>query len=128
MTTAAFGIIKKDNKILLMKIAEPFRDAHKWNFPGGVIEAGEDIKSGLQREILEETNVVAGIGALVDSFDTINPDNSIYIYDAEYISGDIVIQEFEAEDARWFTVKQALELPLAFNIKSYIEKLLANRF
>lgn len=123
MANAAFGIVRKNDRILLMKIAEPFRDAHKWNFPGGVIENGESIPEGLEREILEETNIVASVSNLVDNFRTIDPENSIYIYEAVFNSGSIKIQEFEAEDVQWFTIEQALQLSLAFNIRDYIEEL-----
>lgn len=123
MANAAFGIVRKNDRILLMKIAEPFRDAHKWNFPGGVIENGESIPEGLEREILEETNIVASVSNLVDNFHTIDPENSIYIYEAVFNSGSIKAQEFEAEDAQWFTIEQALQLSLAFNIRDYIKEL-----
>ena len=49
MATCAFAIIKNnENKILLVQIAPPFREDHKWNFPGEVIEDGEEIPNFLQ--------------------------------------------------------------------------------
>ena len=48
MATCAFAIIKNtDDKVLLVQIAPPFREDHKWNFPGGVIEDGEEIPNFL---------------------------------------------------------------------------------
>jgi len=123
MAVAAFGIIRNEDKILLVKITEPFRDAHKWNFPGGVIEDGEGIEAGLAREILEEANIAAKIYSCIDTFDTVEPENTIHIYEGAYVSGDISIQEFELEDGGWFTIDEALNLPLAFNIRDYISKL-----
>ena len=117
---AAFGIVTHNDKVLLVKIAEPFREAHKWNFPGGVIEMGEHIEEGLVREILEETNTTIEIGSLVDVFTTVEPENTIHIYEATYLSGELVFQEVELEDAGWFTIKQALDLPLAFTIRNYL--------
>ena len=48
MARCAFAVVKnKDGKILLVQIAPPFREDHKWNFPGGVIEDGEEIPNFL---------------------------------------------------------------------------------
>lgn len=44
MAPCAFAITHKEDRILLVKIAPPFKEAYKWNFPGGVIEHGEDLK------------------------------------------------------------------------------------
>ncbi|MFC3772197.1 NUDIX hydrolase [Paenibacillus sp. GCM10012303] len=55
-----YGILKNDNKVLLIKKS---RGPHKgkWDLPGGSIEFGEEPYAALQREFLEET----GIGHIV---------------------------------------------------------------
>ena len=120
MAICAFAITRKEDKILLVRIAPPFAESGKWNFPGGVIEDGEDIRSGLAREVLEETGVTCSIGKIRDNFTTENPDNDISIFDAAYIRGEIVVQEEEILEARWFTIPDALNLELAFNIREHI--------
>jgi mutator protein MutT len=122
MATCAFAIIKnEDGKILLVQIAPPYRDNHKWNFPGGVIELGENIKQGLIREVLEETNINSNIDKRIDSFVTQNPENEINIFTGTYVKGHIKIQPVEILDANWFTVEEALKLPLAFDVKKYLK-------
>jgi 8-oxo-dGTP diphosphatase len=123
MAICAFAITRKKDKILLVRIAPPFAESGKWNFPGGVIEDGEDIRAGLAREVFEETGVSCSIGKIRDNFTTENPDNDISIFDTMYIQGDIVIQEEEILEAQWLTVSDALNLELAFNIREYISKL-----
>lgn len=123
MATCAFAITRNNDRILLVQIAPPFAEANKWNFPGGVIEAGEDIKTGLAREVHEETGIVCSIGEKVDHFTTVNPDNDITIFDATYIKGEISIQEEEILEARWCTIAEALNLDLAFNIRGYVSQL-----
>ena len=120
MAICAFAAIRKENKVLLVRIAPPFAEARKWNFPGGVIEDSEDIRAGLIREVTEETGVVCSVGAIRDNFTTTNPDNDITIFDAVYLQGKIVIQEEEILEAQWFTIQEALALELAFNIDKYI--------
>ena len=121
MAKCAFSIItNKDGKILLVQIAPPFREDHKWNFPGGVIEDGEELEIGLVREVLEETNIVCEISELIDRFSTVDPENDIHIFNGKYISGEIKPQLQEILQAKWFTIKEALELPMAHNSKSYL--------
>ncbi len=124
MAVCAFALIQnKDNQILLVQIAPPFAQSHKWNFPGGVIESGEDIISGLVREVVEETNIKCAVNKKIDSFMTPNGIDEINIYNATYVSGEISVQENEIIQAKWYTVSQALEIPLAFNIRDYIAQL-----
>lgn len=51
------GLIIKDGKLLVSLRNDPHRpEFHKkWEFPGGVIEFGEEVTENLQREIKEET-------------------------------------------------------------------------
>lgn len=123
MAICAFAIIRREDKILLVRIAPPFAESGKWNFPGGVIEDDEDIRAGLAREVSEETGVTCSIGKIRDNFTTENPDNDITIFDAVYTQGEIVAQEEEILEARWFTIPDALNIELAFNIRKHISQL-----
>ncbi len=122
MARCAFAIIKnKSNKLLLVQIAPPFREDHKWNFPGGVIEDGEALEIGLAREVVEETNIVCEITEMIDKFYTQDPENNIHIFKANYISGEIKPQLHEILQAKWFSVNEALKLPMAHNSLHYLE-------
>ncbi len=55
---AAAGIvINEKNEILMVKNLR-----RGWEFPGGQVEAGENVISGVEREILEETGIEAEVG------------------------------------------------------------------
>ena len=84
MAICAFAITRKEDKILLVRIAPPFAESGKWNFPGGIIEDGEDIRAGLAREVFEETGVSCLVGAARDNFTTENPSNDITIFTKSY--------------------------------------------
>jgi len=51
--------------------------SHKFEFPGGKVEQGEDLVSALKRELLEELNLDAEIGALIDTIEHTYPDFQI---------------------------------------------------
>ena len=125
MTQAAFAAVLKDNQILLMKPSnwvEQF--SGHWNFPGGVVETGESLEKGAEREVFEETGLLCSVGELIDTALNEKYDTAISIYKAGYIPGDIQIQENEISEAAWFPLADALELPLAFDIKLTLKKLI----
>ncbi len=56
------AIIADDNRILILRRSQ--NDAHNaslWEFPGGKVDAGEEIIGGLAREVLEETGLTVAI-------------------------------------------------------------------
>lgn len=57
---AAYAIIEREGKILLMKL----RHTGKYHPPGGGVEAGERIKEALKRELREETGLEVRIERL----------------------------------------------------------------
>lgn len=60
------AVVKKDNKFLII-LRSPnakFFPEH-WDFPGGKLEPGEEPFAGIEREVMEETNLkVKAINAL----------------------------------------------------------------
>ena len=55
---AAAGIVMNEkNEILMVKNLR-----RGWEFPGGQVEAGENVINGVKREILEETGIEADVG------------------------------------------------------------------
>jgi len=48
-----------------------------WEFPGGQVEAGEDLITALKRETKEETGITVAVGRLVCINSNIKPEGSI---------------------------------------------------
>ncbi len=59
IVTAA--IIRKKGKVLITKRPPGSRDAGKWEFPGGKLEANEAPEECLRRELMEELNLQVSI-------------------------------------------------------------------
>ncbi|HKY21610.1 MAG TPA: NUDIX domain-containing protein [Vicinamibacterales bacterium] len=64
------AVIVHEGKVVLVKRRfEPL--AGQWSLPGGRLELGETLESGLAREMLEETGLEVEVGPVVDVFDRI---------------------------------------------------------
>ncbi|MBR5904330.1 MAG: (deoxy)nucleoside triphosphate pyrophosphohydrolase [Alphaproteobacteria bacterium] len=87
MIKVAAGVIKQDNKYLLMRRAENQPLAGQWEYPGGKVEANERIATALKRELKEELNIDATIGKMITSVKT--EIYEIYAYDIVSFTGDI---------------------------------------
>lgn len=120
MATCSFAITRHNKKILLVKLAEVYSFAGHWCFPGGVVEPGETLEQSVLREVHEETGVTITVGELFESFTY--GENDISIYHATYVGGSIALQESEIADAKWFSVDEALNLPLAYDVKGTLLK------
>ena len=103
------AIIVEDSRVVLIKRAKaPLLG--DWSIPGGMLELGETLRQGAEREALEETGLVVRASELLGIFDRIVPDETkrtLYHYIlidflCQRISGD-VLAAGDASDARWFT-------------------------
>jgi len=65
LTRVVAGILRREGRILICQRARGRRHALQWEFPGGKVEAGEDERAALARELREELGIEAGIGRLV---------------------------------------------------------------
>lgn len=63
---ASYGIVTDPSgRILLSRIAEGYPAAGTWHLPGGGVDAGEDVRAALRREVLEETGQFGVVGDLI---------------------------------------------------------------
>ncbi len=121
MRNGAFAVvINSKNQVLLVRSSTTKEYVDYWSFPGGVVEPDEHAKVGAAREVFEEVGIECLIEELID--ESVNNDKNILIsiFRAKYISGDILLQEDEIVDARWFSIEDGVNLPLAFNCRNIL--------
>ena len=70
------AVIKRDGLVLICQRKTGQRHAGKWELPGGKVEPDEDLKSALERELLEELAISAVIGERIEEYDYAYPGRS----------------------------------------------------
>jgi 8-oxo-dGTP diphosphatase len=66
-------IVSQGRALLVRRNTEPLKG--EWSVPGGVLELGEKLREGVQREALEETGMVVEPGEVLEVFDSIFMDD-----------------------------------------------------
>jgi ADP-ribose pyrophosphatase YjhB (NUDIX family) len=78
------------------------RDNGHWEAPGGVLELGEDIVSGLRREVLEETGLVVEPEALTGVYKNMKRGIVALVFTCA-IAGGQLVETAESAAHRWAT-------------------------
>lgn len=67
-------IVEGDRVVLVRRAAQPM--AGEWSIPGGLLELGETMRAGAEREAREETGLQVEAGEVLGVLDRILPDAS----------------------------------------------------
>jgi NAD+ diphosphatase len=81
-----------------------------WSCLAGFLEPGETIEDAVRREVREETGVVCGTVRYFASQPWPYPSSLMMGCLADAVSSDIVVDQTELEDARWFSRAEAITL------------------
>ena len=104
-TVAVGGLVTNvNNEVLLVR--NPRRG---WEFPGGVVEAGESLPQALIREIQEESGVTVRITGIIGAYKNIENDIVNIDFRCVYESG-ILATSDESLEVGWFSITQAREM------------------
>jgi 8-oxo-dGTP diphosphatase len=91
----------------------------EWSIPGGLLEVGETLRQGAEREALEETGLVVRATELLGVFERIVPDEEkrmryhyiLIDFLCERMSGELKASG-DAAETRWFLRNELSSLPL----------------
>ena len=113
------ALIVENSRVVLIKRGKaPLLG--EWSIPGGMLELGETLRQGAEREAVEETGLVVRATELLGVFDRVVPDaEGKIVY--HYVLIDFLCERISAElhagadaaDAKWFTPEEVAMLPLA---------------
>lgn len=112
-------ILNPEHEILLVK-SPKWKQGQLWSVPGGHIEMGETISKAVKREVLEVVGLAVDFKEVICIWENIYPvdfqDHKHFIFlECLCISkGKSIVQidNQEITKAQWFTLKEALALPL----------------
>jgi ADP-ribose pyrophosphatase YjhB (NUDIX family) len=116
------AIVHDDHgRLLVVQRAHP-PSAGRWSVPGGRVEADEDPRAAVAREVREETTIVVTVGVLVGEVELAGetahgqPDPRVVYSVADYrcrpIGAQTPVAGDDASDARWVTMAELRGLPL----------------
>jgi 8-oxo-dGTP diphosphatase len=72
---AVGGVVIHDSRALLIRRGQPPLEG-RWSIPGGVLEVGETIAKGIERELKEETGVQARVLELIEIYEKVFRDGN----------------------------------------------------
>jgi 8-oxo-dGTP diphosphatase len=103
------AIVIKEGKVLMIKrAAKP--NQNLWAIPGGMLELGETLQEGAEREIFEETGIRIKAGNPIYTFDFMERDSDGQLHfhyiiidlEATYLEGEVAAAD-DALDACWMS-------------------------
>ena len=103
------AVVRRDDGRLL--ISQRYADdilGGYWEFPGGKVDPGEELKDALHRELVEELGIETEIGAEIHRIVHPYPDRDVRLvfFDARILSGEP--QKLEVADFRWVTLDEIM--------------------
>src|SRR6185436_13382943 len=101
MIPVTCAVILKEGKILVAQRSDSMKQALKWEFPGGKVEAHETAEQCLLREIKEELNITIEIiqQLPIHEYDYGSFAIQLMPFVCKYIAGDIILAEHK--DYQW---------------------------
>lgn len=103
------AVIKERRQILLIR-SNHFKGS-LYTVISGFVEPGETLEECVRREVKEETGVDVRNISYFGSQPWPFPNSLMIAFTADYDKGDIVIDEEEVADARWFAVEHLPDRP-----------------
>ncbi|MFD5214410.1 NUDIX domain-containing protein [Microbacterium sp. NPDC058345] len=122
---SAYGLIRREGQILLVRYVDPQTGRKWWTLPGGKLEHGEDPVDAVVREIHEETGYDAsvktllGVGSRVNDVDWGIPGgaelHAVGVYYIVDIVGGTLVNEDDGstDEARWLPEEDVVDLDRA---------------
>lgn len=129
---AVYGVARNERgEVLLTRGAAHLAVAGRWFLPGGGVDHGEHPEDALTRELAEETGLSGEVGPLQEvlSDTAVLPDGTELhtvrlIYPVTRTRGELRPEAAgSSDDARWFPLAEALDLPLMPYVRRVLEGL-----
>ncbi len=111
-------LVNRGEDILLARNAQA--RGNFYSTLAGFVEAGESIEETVHREVFEEVGIKVKNLEYYNSQSWPFPNSLMLGFHAEYDSGDIVIQETEIAEAKWFHYTDLPNRPAMMSISGWL--------
>ena len=111
-------LVRDRNRVLLTR--KSFWPTGRYGLVAGFVEAGESLEAAAAREVQEEVGVQIRSLQYIASQYWPFPSQLMAGFTAEYAIGDIVVNQHELEDARWFPIHALPDLPPKLSIARFL--------
>jgi 8-oxo-dGTP diphosphatase len=119
VTDVVAGVIKIDSSYLICRRPAYKRHGGLWEFPGGKVNQGEPFADAISRELMEELGLLTTEISEALYFHQ-DPGTSFVIHFVPVVvSGSVVLNEHT--EARWCSISELMELPLAPTDRKFVE-------
>lgn len=107
----ACAVLRQGPLYLAVQRSPVMREAGLWEFPGGKVEAGENIFDCLHRELQEELGIEVRIHGALRAQTVLSGERRILLYPllCTLLGGHFELKEHS--DARWLTLPELTQLP-----------------
>lgn len=109
ISTAILALVRKEDSILLVR-ARNFRGPFH-GLVAGFLETGETLEECVRREVMEETGLTINNITYFDNQPWPFPSGLMVGFIADYVSGEINLQDEELSEASFYTKDHLPELP-----------------
>jgi 8-oxo-dGTP diphosphatase len=124
------GVVVSGDRVLVVRRGQPPLEG-EWSIPGGMLELGETILEGVQRELAEETGLEVRVLDLIEVFERISIDSTgipryhfvVLDYLCEVIRGDARAGS-DVTEVAWITNSDFSRYSLAPTAVRVIQKAL----
>lgn len=111
-------LVRRPGEVLLAR--KPEWAPNRYSLVAGFLEFGESLEEAVVREVAEETGISITNLRYMGSQCWPFPSQIMTGFVADYAGGELVIQESELEDARWFPLDGLPNLPPKRSIARYL--------
>lgn len=125
IVTAA--LLRRNSRILITKRPADKQQGGFWEFPGGKLHSDETPQQALQRELREELDLEAEIGAIFEVVYHRYDWGPVLILVYECLPLSTVIRNLEVDEHRWITLEELPEYDLLPADRPIVDKLLRQR-
>ncbi|HEY6354514.1 MAG TPA: NAD(+) diphosphatase [Burkholderiaceae bacterium] len=118
LSPAIMVLVWREGEVLLAR--SPHYVPGVYSALAGFVEAGESLEQCLHREVAEEVGVQVKDLRYYGSQSWPFPHSLMVAYTAQWVSGEIVKQADEIEDANWYALDALPKIPPRFSISGHL--------